>query len=152
MRDIVKPRIAPRRPGIGTILVAMKASWTGFCLLLLLFVSLAGCGSKQPPRPTAEPRDLTAAEQRAAESGLAAIRGYCRRVGADLAGRAGPPDPAVLERAVAGARAIATLARRKPDAPYSRVQTARELAADTAEDLEGTNCSATLVAELARGL
>jgi hypothetical protein len=53
---------------------------------------------------------------------------------------------------VDGARRIALLARRKPEARYSPVQTVRQLAGDTAEDLEGTNCSRRLVAELERGL
>jgi hypothetical protein len=53
---------------------------------------------------------------------------------------------------VAGARALARLALRKPEAPYATGQTIRQLAGDTAEDLEGTNCSPRLVVELERGL
>jgi hypothetical protein len=44
------------------------------------------------------------------------------------------------------------LARRKPEARFNASQTVRDLAGDTAEDLDGTNCSAALVAELERGL
>ena len=36
--------------------------------------------------------------------------------------------------------------------PIATDQTIRQLAGDTAEDLEGTNCSARLVVELERGL
>ena len=62
------------------------------------------------------------------------------------------PGARVQRRAVAGARALARLALRKPEAPYATDQTIRQLAGDTAEDLEGTNCSARLVVELERGL
>jgi hypothetical protein len=95
---------------------------------------------------------LTAAERAAARAGHAAIRSYCRRVGLYLAGRRGPPGAEVQRRAIAGARAIARVARSKPEARFSAVQTARDLAGDTAEDLEGTNCSSRLVVELSRGL
>ena len=77
------------------------------------------------------------------------IRAYCRGVARYAAGRGRPP---VGDDALAAARRIAALAARKPDAPYSGSQTARNLAGDLAEDLEGTNCSRALVAELARGL
>ena len=67
-------------------------------------------------------------------------------------GRRDRPGVRVQRRAVAGARALARLALRKPEAPYATGQTIRQLAGDTAEDLEGTNCSARLVVELERGL
>ena len=124
--------------------------------LALIFVAVAlgggACGSDDDRSGPVEAQRLTRAERAAAQSGYEAIRAYCRRLGLHLAGRRPAPDQRTQERAIAGARAIATLARRKPEAPYSRTQTSRQLAADTAEDLEGTNCSRTLVAELARGL
>jgi hypothetical protein len=120
---------------------------------LTVLCAVAGCGSSEPDRaPPALPQSLTAPERAAAGSGYEAIRTYCRRLGLHLAGRRPPPGAAAQRRALDGAREIAALARRKPEAPYSPDQTAGQLAADTAEDLEGTNCSAGLVAELARGL
>ena len=53
---------------------------------------------------------------------------------------------------MSAARAISLLAQQKPGASYRGSQRMRDLAADLAEDLEGTNCSARLVAELARGI
>jgi hypothetical protein len=115
--------------------------------------ALAGCGSSEPDRaPPAQPQRLTGAERAAARSGYEAIRAYCRRLGLHLAGRRPPPGAAAERGALAGAREIAAVARRKPEAPYAPDQTAGQLAGDTAEDLEGTNCSARLVAELSRGL
>jgi hypothetical protein len=92
---------------------------------------------------------LTAQERRNEDRSVAAIREYCRGVARYLAGRAAPPS---RDEAVDAARRIAVLARRKPEARYQGTQTARGLAGDLAEDLEGTNCSRLLVAELERGL
>jgi hypothetical protein len=120
---------------------------------VLVVCGLVACGSSNEGRPDrAPPQRLTAAERAAAESAHAAIRAYCRQLGLHLVGRRAAPGPAALRRAVAGARTLARLARRKPEAPFSDIQTARQVVADTAEDLEGTNCSGRLVAELARGL
>jgi hypothetical protein len=114
---------------------------------------VAACGSSEPDRPARlQPQRLTAAERAAARSGHEAIRVFCRRLALHLATGRPPPGPAARQRAVEGARTIAALARRKPEAPYGPNQTAGQLAGDTAEDLEGTNCSARLVAELTRGL
>ena len=111
---------------------------------------LAGCGddtsTTEPARPDGP---LTAQERAGADRAVAAIRSYCRGIARYLAGRA--RQPAVAE-AVAGARRIAAIARAKPEASYRGSQRARDLAADLAEDLEGTNCSQHLVTELARGL
>jgi hypothetical protein len=114
----------------------------------LLACGPTGDNGSQPGPP---PR-LTQAERQAAQAGYDAIRAYCRQLGLHLAGRRGVPDRAVRRRAFEGARTIARLARAKPEARFSGVQTTRQLAGDTAEDLEGTNCSGRLVAELARGL
>jgi hypothetical protein len=95
---------------------------------------------------------MTAVERAAAATGYEAIRSYCRRLGLYLTGRRGMPGTRVQRRAVTGARTLARLARRKPEATYVRGQTISQLAADTAEDLEGTNCSGRLVVELERGL
>ena len=117
-----------------------------------LLCGFAGCGEGEPERRHTEPQRLTAVERAAAASGYDAIRSYCRRLGLHLTGRGAAPGPGAQGRAVEGARAIAALARRKPEAPYAPDQTISQLAADTAEDLEGTNCSARLVVELERGL
>ena len=117
----------------------------------LLIACLAGCGDDGPSGPTTNPPApvLTAQERAEADRAVAAVRRYCRRVARHLAGRGSVPP---LDAAVQGARSIAGIARRKPEASYSGSQRARDLAADLAEDLEGTNCSRTLVDELARGL
>jgi hypothetical protein len=117
-----------------------------------LLCGFAGCGDGEAERQRTEPQRLTAGERAAAAAGHDAIRSYCRRLGLHLAGRRERPGARVQRRAVAGARALAHLAVRKPEAPYATEQTIRQLAADTAEDLEGTNCSAALVVELERGL
>ena len=121
-----------------------------------LLCGFAGCGDGEPTRQDerqkAAPQRLTAVERAAAASGHDAIRSYCRRLGLHLAGRRDRPGVRVQRRAVAGARVLARLALRKPEAPYGTGQTIRQLAGDTAEDLEGTNCSARLVVELERGL
>jgi hypothetical protein len=120
---------------------------------VLAVCAVAACGSTEAEQPErGQPQRLTRAERAAAESGHDAIRSFCRRVGLHLAGRTAAPGPGAQRRAVEGARRIALLARRKPEARYSPVQTVRQLAGDTAEDLEGTNCSRRLVVELERGL
>jgi hypothetical protein len=120
-------------------------------LAALLVACLAGCGDDGSSGSTTSspPPSLTARERAEADRGVAAVRRYCRRVAQHLAGRGSLPP---IDPAVRGAQHIAGLARRKPEASYSGSQRARDLAADLAEDLEGTNCSQTLVAELARGL
>jgi hypothetical protein len=137
------------------ILVAIGAVVKGFGFVLI-FVAIAlgagACGSDDAQPSQTRPQRLTAAERAAAQSGYEAIRSYCRRLGMHLAGRGPAPGPGNHQRAIEGARRIAALARRKPEAPYSVTQTAGQLAGDTAEDLEGTNCSGRLVDELARGL
>jgi hypothetical protein len=119
---------------------------------LLTAVCLGGCGGGDGEAADPVPQRLTSSERAAVASGHAAIRAYCRRLGLHLAGRASAPGATVRGRALSGARSIAAVARRKPQAPYRAGQTVRGLAADTAEDLEGTNGSAALVSELARGL
>jgi hypothetical protein len=120
---------------------------------LFLACGLVACGSSNDPVPEPpQPGRLTAAERGAAEAGHAAIRSYCRRLGLHLAGRGAAPGEGAQRQALEGARTIARLARSKPEARFSAVQTTRQLAADTAEDLEGTNCSGRLVSELVRGL
>jgi hypothetical protein len=99
------------------------------------------------PAPPATP--LTAQERLGADRSVREIRAYCRAVARYLAGDAGRP---VQDEAIAAARSIAAVARGKPESRYRGSQTARDLAADLAEDLEGTNCSQALVVELARGL
>jgi hypothetical protein len=117
---------------------------------VLVLGALAGCGDDPAPNePARSDRPLTAQERAGAAHAVAAIRSYCRRVARRLAGRRGPPP---VEGAVVAARRITALARAKPDATYRGSQRARDLAADLAEDLEGTNCSQRLVVELARGL
>jgi hypothetical protein len=117
-----------------------------------LLCAFAGCGDGEPEPQHTGPQRLTAAERAAAASGHHAIRSYCRRLGLHLVAGRAAPGPGALRRALEGARAIAALARRKPRAAYARGQTVPQLAGDTAEDLEGTNCSSRLVAELERGL
>jgi hypothetical protein len=119
-----------------------------------LAAGLLACGSgrESPPPPAVPAQGLTVQERQAARAAHAAIRSYCRQLGLHLAGRRPAPGAGARQRALAGARAIARLARAKPQARFSAHQTARQLAGDTAEDLEGTNCSGRLVAELARGL
>lgn len=123
---------------------------TKLLVAALVVGSLAGCGDDPSPSPPASsPAPLSAQERQEADRSVAAIRRYCRGVARHLAGRGGPP---ALAEAVGAARRIAALARRKPEASYSGSQRARDLAADLAEDLEGTNCSQRLVEELERGL
>ena len=118
-------------------------------LAVLVLGLLAGCGDDPAPDVPARPdRPLTAQERAGADRSVAAIHSYCRRVARRLAGRGAAPP---VQGAVAAARRIAALARAKPDAAYRGSRRARDLAADLAEDLEGTNCSQQLVTELARG-
>jgi hypothetical protein len=114
---------------------------------------LVGCGDDPQPETTraapAAQQRLTGDERRAAEGAVTAIRRYCRRVARYLAAGGRPPPQG---RAIAGGRGIARIAAAKPSARYRGSQTIRDLAADLAEDLEGTNCSRRLVTELERGL
>jgi hypothetical protein len=121
-----------------------------FLAAVLAAVCVAGCGDEGSERtPVVPPAPLTAQERRGEDRAVAEIRAYCRGLARSLAtGRDRPSQAA----AITAARRIAALAERKPEATYRGSQTARTLAADLAEDLEGTNCSQLLVAELARGL
>jgi hypothetical protein len=125
------------------------------CLLTLACVLGPGCGGDDGSTTTAAPPKevtLSSAERARADRSVGAIRAYCRRVARYAAGEVGPPGPLTTGRAVDAARGLALLARRKPDAEYRGSQRIGDLPADLAEDLEGTNCSRRLVAELARGI
>lgn len=126
----------------------------GSCLAAVVAATfLAGCGddgSSSTTRAPERPARLSAQERAAADRSVGSIRAYCRDLARFFAGdRPGRP---ALDEALAAARRLAALAQAKPSAPYRGSQTARDLAGDLAEDLEGTNCSNTLVTELARGL
>ncbi len=116
----------------------------------LIIACLAGCGDDASPAPPVRSQSsLTAQERVAVARSVTAVRRYCRGVARHLAGRGGRPS---IGGAVRAARHIVVVARHKPVASYRGSQRARDLAADLAEDLEGTNCSQRLVNELARGL
>jgi hypothetical protein len=133
--------------------VSTVAAAAAAAAVLALTLAAAGCGSAERARPAQpEPQRLTAVERARARAGHDAIRSYCRRLGLYITGRGDSPGTRAELRAVDGARTIAQLARRKPVAPYDSVETIRDLAADTAEDLDGTNCSQRIVSELERGL
>ena len=137
----------------GVFLLPGASRLALFVATAALLVGLVACGSQEPERPPQQgPSRLTAQERSSAGSGYRAIRSYCRRLGLHFAGRRERPGRRTQARALGGARTIAELAARKPTAQYAPNQTARQLAGDTAEDLEGTNCSARLVLELRRGL
>jgi hypothetical protein len=130
--------------------LAARFAKNGWLAVVLAIGCLAGCGDDSSPTSSARPdAPLTAQERRSEDRSVAAIRDYCRDVARYLAGRTVPPSP---DEAVEAARRIAALARRKPEARYRGTETPRGLAGDLAEDLEGTNCSRLLVAELERGL
>jgi hypothetical protein len=116
----------------------------------LAVICVTGCGDDGSPSTTSQPdTPLTRTEMLEEDRAVATIRAYCRDVARYLSGRGDRPSD---DRALAAARRIAALARRKPEARYRGGQTARQVAGDLAEDLEGTNCSDLLVAELEQGL
>jgi hypothetical protein len=112
-------------------------------------VCLIGCGDESSPDPSPVDTPLTAQERRAADRAVADIRAYCRAVARFLSRGGARPD---LAGALSAAELINVTARMKPGATYRGSQTARMLAGDLAEDLEGTNCSPRLAAALVAGL
>jgi hypothetical protein len=68
-----------------------------------------------------------------------------------FAGDGPQPGRPELEQAFGAVDGIVALAREKPDAVHEG-RTLRQLVGDTTEDLEGTNCAASLVDRLRQGL
>jgi hypothetical protein len=117
---------------------------------VLCVLAPSGCGDQSaeesaPGRLSSDERSEVARSQRA-------IRSYCRLVGLFLMGRNHAPTRAESERVQDAVARLIELARDKPQAAYEEQRTMRQLLGDTAEDLEGTNCSSALVAQLQQGL
>jgi hypothetical protein len=115
-----------------------------------LAIVLGGCGEGSEA-PSA-PRTLTAGEHARVTAARASIRSYCASVRDYLTGEGSAPPTSVARRALGSVDLLAALAQSHPEAHYDSYETMREVLGDTAEDLEGTNCSATLVHRLERAL
>jgi hypothetical protein len=122
-------------------------------IVLLVFGPLlpAGCGGDDDAS-SARPRPLPPEAASSVSESQLAIRAYCRRIALYLAGREGPPTMAHTRRAYAAVDSLISVAREDPEAQYREGVTMRQVVGDTAEDLEGTNCSRDLVARLEQGL
>ena len=108
----------------------------------------SGCGgSGSPARGPSRPQSLSAADRAAVRDAQNEIHAYCRSVASYLAGRTPPPSRETGERASDAVRQLGSIARAKPDARY-KGETVGEVMGDIAEDLEGSNCSNELAAEL----
>jgi hypothetical protein len=110
----------------------------------------SGCGGSSGEKNS--PQRLSLEERSEVVRSQRAIRSYCRLVGLFLVGRHGPPTQAESERVRDAAAKLIESARAKPQAEYREQETMRQLLGDIAEDLEGTNCSSALVAQLQQGL
>jgi hypothetical protein len=120
-------------------------------LLALGMLAPAACGDGDDAS-SAGPRRLSIEEESRVEESRLGIRSYCRRIAFYLAGRKGPPTAVDTRRAYDAADSLISLARENPEAQNRNGDTMRQVLGDTAEDLEGTNCSSDLVARLERGL
>ena len=109
----------------------------------------AGCGGDDAKR---SPPTLTPQEIHTVDAATAAVHGYCREVGLALAGRAPRPTADDEQRVFDAIDRLVVVAQKKPDATYRRISSPRDVIADTAEDLDGTNCSSALVQRLEEGL
>jgi hypothetical protein len=127
--------------------------WRQTLILLLALGMLlpVACGDGDTGSGTA-PRRLSAKEESTVDRARLVIRLYCRQVGRYLAGRRGPPTAKETQKAYDAVDTLVSLAREDPEARYRGQETIRLVLGDTAEDLEGTNCSPELVARLERGL
>jgi hypothetical protein len=117
------------------------------CALFLLGVGACG-DDNAPPRA----KSLTASELTTVQSSRDAIRAYCRRVGLSIARGEVTQLATLLDQALAAADRLGELARAKPAAHVDPQSTTYDVLADTAEDLDGTNCSPAIVQRLERGL
>jgi hypothetical protein len=124
-------------------------------LILLLALSLLspiGCGGDGDSSSTARPERLSATGEAKLNEARLDIRSYCRRIRLYLGGRESPPTTAQTRRAYRAVDSLVSVAGESPEAQYQGGGSVRQLLGDTAEDLEGTNCSRDLVARLERGL
>jgi hypothetical protein len=128
----------------------------GLATLLLLLspiapAALAGCGSSS--NDDSSRARLTPGEQADVRAAQSAIRSYCRTVLLYLERRTDPPTRAETARAYEGVDRLAAIARAKPAAPQGRSgETVRDLMADTAEDLQGSNCADNVVQRIDQAL
>jgi hypothetical protein len=131
---------------------SFPAMWRRTLIVLLALGMLlpVACGDGEGGSGTA-PRRLSAEEEAAVDRARTAIRSYCRQVGRHLAGGR-PPTAGETRTANDAVDSLVSLAREDPEARYRGEETIRLVLGDTAEDLEGTNCSPDLVARLERGL
>ena len=106
----------------------------------------SGCGGG--PGESKQPVRLTAAQVAEVERAQARVHAYCAQVGLYLAGRHGPPSRQAGQSASDSIRQLGSLARNNTRARDTEGQTVAEVMGDIAEDLEGSDCSDSLVSQL----
>jgi hypothetical protein len=116
--------------------------------LAVAVLMIAGCGSAGPPNRGQSERRLSRSERAQVDHAKADVHAYCRLVGRFLARGQGPPSRQVGQRASDAVKRLGSLARSRPKATNQDGETVAEVMGDIAEDLEGTNCSNALAAEL----
>jgi len=116
--------------------------------LIVVGVLVTGCGGSDDD----DPGRLSAEERSRVDRSVQQVRSYCRLVSRFIARRGPAPRREDLGRAEEGADRLVAVARDNPKAAYRPQQSMRDLLGDTAENLEGTNCSGELVLRLRRGL
>ena len=120
-----------------------------FLAIAAIATGLAGCGDDNA---TQVPQRLESQDTRVVDAATTAIHAYCRKVGLALAGRRDRPTADDELRVFDAVDRLIAVAQKKPDAPYRGNSTPRDVIADAAEDLDGTNCSNALVRRLEKGL
>jgi hypothetical protein len=139
---------------------------TGLISAVLLCALLgAGCGDDDsspapateatpeltPTSPPAATPPLSASGMRVIQRARDTVSAHCRQV-ADALAEGAPPPPGGFERATAALDELARLAAEQPDAEAEDGTTPRLALGDIAENLEGTNCDARLVARIDEAL
>ena len=95
---------------------------------------------------------LSAQERSRVQGALVAVNEYCRQLGRYFSRRGSAPTNSATAAAREGVDEITALAGEKPAVEYRPGQTLRELIADTAENLEGSNCTGPLLTRLEQAL
>jgi hypothetical protein len=112
---------------------------------------IAGCGDDDGPSGTTFEEStgvLTRAESRVIAVAQGRVDGYCAERALALFGEGKPPSSADLRAVDDALVALGGLAARKPEAESAAGVTPRLALGDIAENLEGTNCDARLVARI----
>ena len=136
------PRLDAMPRSDATRVKGARVAWLLVSFTLVLAIAACG-GDSEDENP-----QLTVDDRRAVEHAQREIGAYCRHLAQFILRERPAPTPAETGEAVSAVDRLAAVAREKPYAEYRPGQRMRTLVGDTAEGLEGSNCTGPVLERL----